>query len=138
MKYLSKYWVRSIHFKHLDGDTGGQKKTNQNDCFLEMISNDLPEHCSNTCTTLNGSFTHRWRHFCKFDESTTIHLAYSAKFDILKQFSVPPILRIWMNLVTNVLTGGQEECHIKVYIRCHPMTLKMAALLIPQSSYPLK
>ena len=36
-------------------------------------------------------------------------LAYSVKFDILKQFSVPPILRIWMNLVTNVLTGGQEE-----------------------------
>ena len=36
-----------------------------------MISNDLPERCSNTCTILNGSFTHRWRHSCKFDESTT-------------------------------------------------------------------
>ena len=36
-------------------------------------------------------------------------LAYSVKFEILKQFSVPCILRIRMNLVTNVLTGGQEE-----------------------------
>ena len=36
-------------------------------------------------------------------------LAYSVKFDPLKQFSVPPTLRIWMNFVTNVLTGGQEE-----------------------------
>ena len=34
--------------------------------FLEMISNDLPERCSNTCTTLNGTFTHRWRQFCVF------------------------------------------------------------------------
>ena len=39
--------------------------------FLEMISNDLPELCSNTCTTLNASFSHRWRHSCKFDESST-------------------------------------------------------------------
>ena len=38
-----------------------------------------------------------------------LHLAYSVKFDILKQFSVPSILRIWMNLVTNALTGGKEE-----------------------------
>ena len=37
--------------------------------FLEMISNDLPERCSNTCTTLNGTFTHRWRHSCLFDDS---------------------------------------------------------------------
>jgi hypothetical protein len=36
-------------------------------------------------------------------------LAYSVKFEILKQFSVPCIQRIRMNLVTNVLTGGQEE-----------------------------
>ncbi len=67
-----------------------------------------------------------------------LHLAYSVKFEILNQFSVPLILRIWMNLVTNVLIGGQEECHIQVYIRCHPMTFEMAAHLIPQSSYPLK
>ncbi len=65
-------------------------------------------------------------------------LAYSVKFKILKQFSVPLILKIWMNLVTNVLTGGQEEWHIQVYIPCHPMTLEMAALLISQSSYHLK
>ena len=38
-----------------------------------------------------------------------VPLAYSVKFDILKQFIVHAILRIWMNLVTNVLTGGQEE-----------------------------
>ena len=37
--------------------------------FLEMISNDLPETCSNTCTTFNGAFTHRWRHSCKFDDN---------------------------------------------------------------------
>ncbi len=37
--------------------------------FLEMISNDLPERCSNTCTTLNGTFTHRWRHSCLFDDN---------------------------------------------------------------------
>ena len=41
-----------------------------------------------------------------------LHLAYSVKFEILKQFSVPPIPGIWMNLVTNVLTGGKEELHI--------------------------
>ena len=38
-----------------------------------------------------------------------LHLAYSVKFDTVKQFSVRSILRNWMNLVTNVLTGGQEE-----------------------------
>jgi hypothetical protein len=38
--------------------------------FLEMISNDLPERCSNTCTTYNGTFTHRWRHSCRFDDNT--------------------------------------------------------------------
>ncbi|MFM7088910.1 MAG: hypothetical protein ACKOW9_05285 [Candidatus Paceibacterota bacterium] len=38
-----------------------------------------------------------------------LHLAYSVKFKILNQFSVLSILRIRMNLVTNVLTGGQEE-----------------------------
>ncbi len=38
-----------------------------------------------------------------------LHLAYSVTFNLLKQFSVPCILRIRMNLVTNVLTGGQEE-----------------------------
>ena len=38
--------------------------------FLEMISNDLPERCSNTCTTYNGTLTHRWRHSCHFDDNT--------------------------------------------------------------------
>ena len=38
--------------------------------FLEIISNDSPERCSNTCTTLNGTFTHRWRHSCLFDDNT--------------------------------------------------------------------
>ncbi len=38
-----------------------------------------------------------------------ILLAYSVKFNILKQLSAPPILKIRMNLVTNVLTGSQEE-----------------------------
>ena len=37
--------------------------------FLEMISNDYVERCSNTCSTLNGTFTHRWRHSCQFDDS---------------------------------------------------------------------
>lgn len=37
--------------------------------FLEMVSNDLPERCSNTCITLNGTFTHRWRHSCLFDDN---------------------------------------------------------------------
>ena len=50
---------------------GAEKKPIKTMVFLEMISNDLPERCSNTCTTLNGSFTHRWRHSCKFDESST-------------------------------------------------------------------
>ncbi len=67
-----------------------------------------------------------------------LHLAYSVKFNILKQFLVPFILRFWMNLVTNVLTGGQEEGPVQVYIHCHPMTFEMAALLIPWFSYPLK
>jgi hypothetical protein len=38
--------------------------------LLGMISNDLPERCSNTCTTLNGTFTHRWRYSCLFDDNT--------------------------------------------------------------------
>ena len=33
MKYLSKYWVRSILFKHLDGDTRGQKKNQSKQWF---------------------------------------------------------------------------------------------------------
>ncbi len=37
--------------------------------FLEMISNDYVVRCSNTCTTLNGIFTHRWRHSCRFDDN---------------------------------------------------------------------
>ena len=37
--------------------------------FLEMISNDYVERCSNTCTTQNGTFTHRWRHSCQFDDN---------------------------------------------------------------------
>ncbi len=36
-------------------------------------------------------------------------LAYGVKFDILKQFSVYPIIRTGMNHVTNILTGDQEE-----------------------------
>ncbi len=32
--------------------------------FLEMVSNNLPESCSNTCITLNGTFIHCWRHSC--------------------------------------------------------------------------
>ncbi len=39
----------------------------------------------------------------------SLPLAYSMKFDILMQFSVPHIQRNWMNLVTSVLTGGQQE-----------------------------
>ncbi len=39
----------------------------------------------------------------------SLPLAYSVKFNILDKFSVPPILRFLMNLVTNVLTGCQEE-----------------------------
>ncbi len=50
---------------------GGRKKQIKTMVFLEMISNDLLECCSNTCTTLNGCFTHRWRHSCKFNESST-------------------------------------------------------------------
>ena len=108
MKCLSKYWVRSIHFKHLDGDTGGQKKTINTMVFLEMISNDLPEHCSNTCTTLNEALLTDGNIPVNL-MNQPLPLAYSVKFDTLKQFSVPPIPRILMNLVTNVLTGGQEE-----------------------------
>ena len=37
--------------------------------YLEMISNDYPERCSNTGTTQNGTFTHRWRHSCMFEDS---------------------------------------------------------------------
>jgi hypothetical protein len=49
---------------------GGEKRqVYQTMVFLEMISNDLPERCSNTCTTFNGTFTHRWRHSCRFDDN---------------------------------------------------------------------
>ena len=108
MKCLSKYWVRSIHFKHLNGDTGGRKKPIKTMVFLEMISNDLPECCSNTCTTLMEAL------LTDGDISVNLinqplPLAYNVKLNVLKQFSVSPILRIWMNLVNNVLTSGQEE-----------------------------
>lgn len=48
---------------------GKENRVHPTMVFLEMISNDLPERCSNTCTTLNGTFTHRWRHSCLFDDS---------------------------------------------------------------------
>ena len=49
--------------------------------YLEMISNDYPERCSNTGTTQNGTFTHRWRHSCIYEDSivpscSSCHLNY--------------------------------------------------------------
>jgi hypothetical protein len=37
-------------------------------CFMAILL--LPVRCTNTCTTLNGTFTHRWRHSCLFDDNT--------------------------------------------------------------------
>ncbi len=34
-----------------------------------MISNDYPERCLNTCTTHNGTFTHRWQNSGKFEDN---------------------------------------------------------------------
>jgi hypothetical protein len=49
---------------------GEEKKPISTMVFLEMISNDLPERCANTCTTLNGTYTHRWRHSCSYNDRT--------------------------------------------------------------------
>ena len=98
--------------------------------FLEMISNDL----SNVVPT----HAPHWMEVLLTDGDIPVNLmnqplplAYTVKFNILKQFSVPPIPRIWMNLVTNVLTGGQEEWHIQVYIPCHPWHLRWLHFLSP-------
>lgn len=48
---------------------GGGNQAYPTSVLLEMISNDHPERCPNTCTTFNGNFTHRWRHSCQFDEN---------------------------------------------------------------------
>lgn len=39
--------------------------------YLDMVSQDYPERCSSTCTSNLGSYTHRWRHSCKYDDNLT-------------------------------------------------------------------
>ena len=58
--------------------------------FLEMISNDYVERCSNTCTTQNGTFTHRWRHSCQFDDNL-IPSCPSCQPKTLNSFFLPPL-----------------------------------------------
>ena len=50
---------------------GKEKQVHNTMVFLDMVSNDLPERCFNTGTSLIGTFTHRWRHSCKYDDNWT-------------------------------------------------------------------
>ena len=98
--------------------------------FLEMMSNDFPERCSNTCTTLNESFTHRWRYSCKFDEVITPS-CLQCEIKHVEESLVPSSIENSINPVKNALTGGQEVWLIHIFSLCHPMTSKMDALLTP-------
>ena len=63
--------------------------------FLEMISNNLQERCSNTCTTLNGTFTHRWSHscLCLFDDNT-VPSCQSCHLKNIESILSPPAVKI--------------------------------------------
>ena len=61
--------------------------------YLEMISNDYPERCSNTGTTQNGTFTHRWRHSCMFEDSI-VPSCPSCHFKNIEYILSPPSVHI--------------------------------------------
>lgn len=39
-------------------------------CFMDVISNDLPERCGNACFNDGGTMGKRWRYIMKFDDKT--------------------------------------------------------------------
>ena len=50
---------------------GRDKQYHQTIVAHDMVSNDLPERCSNTCTSLIGLFTHRWGYSCRYNDGST-------------------------------------------------------------------
>jgi hypothetical protein len=83
-------WSQSPTLRYWDGE---ENQVYPAMVFLEMISNDLPERCSTTCTTLNGTFTHRWRHSCLFDDNT-VPSCQSCHLKIIEFVPSPPAVNI--------------------------------------------
>ena len=55
---LKKYWRK-------------EKQLHETICFINMVSNDLPERCYNTGISLIGICTHCWGHSCKYEDNWT-------------------------------------------------------------------
>lgn len=50
---------------------GKEKTFHRTMVFYDLVSNDYPERCANTCTSQNGTYTKRWGYSCKYDDKTT-------------------------------------------------------------------
>ena len=50
---------------------GIEKRLIQISVHLQVIMNDHPERCVNSCTSANGRFTHRWEYSCLYCHETT-------------------------------------------------------------------
>lgn len=49
---------------------GDERKVHNTMCFMDVISNDLPERCGNACFNDGGTMGKRWRYIMKFDDKT--------------------------------------------------------------------
>ena len=50
---------------------GAERMFHDTVVYIQMVSNDYPERCANTCTAQLGAWTHRWGYSCKYDDKTT-------------------------------------------------------------------
>ncbi len=106
--------------------------------FLEMISNDLPERCSNTCTTLNGTFTHRWRHSCLFNDNT-VPSCQSCHLKNIEFILSPPWANIKREFYCDQCLDWWSQGVTKPQIYpIHPESFCMKYKISLQLSYPLK
>ena len=73
---------------------GKEKLVYKTMVFLDMVSNDLPERCFNTGTSQLGTFTHRWRHSCRYEDNWT-----------------PSCSDCELDRMDTILSGRDVECH---------------------------
>jgi hypothetical protein len=49
---------------------GDEREVHNTMCFMDVISNDLPERCGNTCVNNGGIMGKRWRYIMMFNDKT--------------------------------------------------------------------
>ena len=77
--------------------------------FLEMIINDLPERCPNSCSAFNGTFTHRMRHSFQTDENIVLSCSFY-QLENMNTFFLPRLLMVrGKSVVINTKIGGVRE-----------------------------